>query len=67
MAKVYGNRWETVSSLARGGQGEVFRVKDKQGEFPDELALKRVLNPKRHDRFRGEVEAIKRLDHDLPP
>jgi serine/threonine protein kinase len=25
--------------------------------------LKRVRNPKRHDRFRAEVEAIKRLNH----
>ena len=63
MARVYGNRWEIIASLAQGGQGEVFRVKDRWGEYEGDLALKRVLNPKRHDRFRGEVEAIKRLSH----
>jgi hypothetical protein len=55
MAKTYGNRWEILSSLARGGQAEVFKVRDLEGEYSDELVLKRVLNPKRHARFRTEV------------
>ncbi len=63
MAKVYGGRWELVDSLSKGGQGEIFIVRGKQGTYPENLALKRVLNPKRHDRFRSEVHAIKSLSH----
>jgi serine/threonine protein kinase len=63
MAKIYGGRWEVLSSLASGGQAEVFKVHDLQKEYPGEFVLKRVRNPKRHDRFRAEVEAIKRLNH----
>jgi serine/threonine protein kinase len=63
MAKTYGGRWQISSSLASGGQAEVFKVRDIQGEHSAELVLKRVRNPKRHDRFRAEVEAIKRLNH----
>ena len=63
MAKIYGHRWETIRSLKSGGQADVFVVRDVKGEHTEQLALKRVRNPKRHDRFRAEVEAIKRLDH----
>ncbi len=63
MAKIYGRRWKTVRHLQTGGQSEVFAVIDMHGEYYGEYALKRVLNPKRHDRFRNEVEAIKRLNH----
>ena len=63
MAKVYGGRWEVIDPIAAGGQAEVFRVRDLRSEYTGELALKRVLNPKRHPRFVDEVEAIKRLDH----
>jgi tRNA A-37 threonylcarbamoyl transferase component Bud32 len=63
MAKIYGGRWKMLSSLASGGQAEVYRVTDLHGEHQQPLVLKRVRNPKRHDRFRAEVEAIKRLDH----
>jgi hypothetical protein len=63
MAKVYGERWEVLRSLATGGQAEVFLVRDIKGEYSGELVLKRVLNSKRHPRFRSEVAAIKRLVH----
>jgi len=63
MAKIYGERWQVASSLASGGQAELFKVLDLQGAYPDELVLKRVRNPKRHDRFRAEVEAVGRLNH----
>lgn len=60
---IYGGRWKNLGQLATGGQAEVFKVIDLQGEHAGELVLKRVRNPKRHDRFRNEVEAIARLDH----
>jgi serine/threonine protein kinase len=65
MSKLYGNRWKLVGkpSLGQGGQSEVFRAIDTQVADSVECALKRVLNPARHDRFRKEVEAIKQLDH----
>lgn len=63
MAKTYGDRWQIVAGIQNGGQAEVFTCKDLQGQYQGELILKRVRNPKRHDRFRAEVEATKRLDH----
>jgi hypothetical protein len=64
MAKIYGGRWQIVADVGRGGQGEVFEVKDLTDEYESmQLALKRVINPNRHPRFRREVEAIKLLDH----
>lgn len=63
LPKVYGGRWQIVNALelGRGGQGEVCRVKDLTGAYPGEYALKRVPNAKRRERFRREIEAIKRL------
>lgn len=64
MGKVYGNRWEGLpGSLGSGGQGPVLEVKDLLNPSAGPFALKRVLNPKRRDRFRNEVEAIKQLKH----
>ena len=65
MSKTYGNRWKIVDAprLGSGGQSEVFRVVDVTGAYKQECALKRVLNPARHDRFRREIEAITRLSH----
>ena len=65
MSKLYGSRWKLLDAppLGQGGQSRVFRVVDIKGEFVGEFALKRVENPKRHDRFRNEVEAIRRLSH----
>lgn len=59
----YGGRWQLINErrLGEGGQSEVFRVRDVTGELEGEYALKRVLNRARRERFRREVEAIKRL------
>jgi hypothetical protein len=38
MPKAYGGRWETLSSLARGGQAEVYKVRDLQRERSGEGA-----------------------------
>ena len=63
MARVYGGRWELVGgpALGHGGQGTVFRVKDRSGEHLGEYALKRVPDINRRERFRREIDAIKRL------
>ena len=63
MAKVYGGRWQLVDKpeLGRGGQGAVFRVTDRSGVLQGEFALKRVPDVNRRERFRREIEAIKRL------
>ncbi len=63
MAKKYGGRWEIIDGprLGDGGQGTVFRVRDITGQLDGEFALKRVLDISRRDRFRRQVEAIKRL------
>jgi len=62
--KLYGNRWKIKSSgLGRGGQSEVFTVTDATGLLQGEYALKRVLNVSRRQRFRQEIDAIKRLRH----
>lgn len=65
MAKIYGERWQISNPkpLGRGGQAEVFRVVDIRGDYEGEYALKRVLNPLRHERFRREIEAIETLRH----
>ena len=60
---LYGGRWKTGDGLGQGGQSHVFRAVDVTGQLPGEFALKRVLNPKRQERFRNEIEAIKRLSH----
>lgn len=51
------------SQLGRGGQSEVFPVIDTQGRLAGQWALKRVLNPARHQRFLNEISAIKLLQH----
>lgn len=63
MAKVYGARWQLIDrpALGHGGQGTVFRVKDLSGEHQGEFALKRVPDITRRERFRREIDAIKRL------
>jgi serine/threonine protein kinase len=63
MAKRYGSRWEIVDGapLGGGGQGTVFRVRDISKQLEGEFALKRIPDISRRERFRREVEAIKRL------
>lgn len=63
MSKLFGGRWKILDGPppGQGGQSQVYRAIDTTGEHQGEFALKRVLNPERHDRFRNEVEAIKRL------
>ncbi|MBB4389405.1 serine/threonine protein kinase [Rhizobium leguminosarum] len=64
MARVYGKRWQGIEGdLGQGGQARVYTVIDLTDKDAGPYALKRILNPKRADRFRSEVEAIKALSH----
>lgn len=60
--KVYGNRWKTIETLGEGGQGQVFLVEDLENENKS-YVLKRLKNNERINRFKSEIEAIKKLKH----
>lgn len=65
MAKIFGDRWEIKEQLpVKSGQADIFLVRDLRGDYADPCILKRIRNPKRHERFRAEVEAGTRLKHD---
>jgi serine/threonine protein kinase len=64
MAKMYGGRWEVADSISAGGQGEIFRVRDKSGELPGDWALKRLKRKDRVGRFAQEVAILRRLQHE---
>ncbi|MEQ1489191.1 MAG: serine/threonine-protein kinase [Terricaulis sp.] len=61
--KIYGGRWRVGDTISEGGQGVVFHANDITRALSGDYALKRVLQATRHERFRAEVEAVKRLDH----
>jgi len=61
--RVYGERWETVNSIGEGGQGHVFEVRDLRNPLSGHYALKRLKNPNRIERFKAEVDALRKLDH----
>lgn len=58
-------RWEQVpgTDARRSGQSELYVVTDSTGEHAGQFALKRLLNPKRIDRFEREIEALAKIDH----
>ncbi|HQU83697.1 MAG TPA: serine/threonine-protein kinase [Pyrinomonadaceae bacterium] len=60
--KLYGNRWKTIKTLGEGGQGQVFLVEDLENENKS-YVLKRLKNNERINRFKSEIEAIKKLKH----
>jgi serine/threonine protein kinase len=59
MAKGNWGPWEHQSPIGEGGAGHVFHV--RHSEKGTEGALKRLKNPKRHTRFKSEVEAVAKL------
>ncbi len=65
MAKVFGDRWEIVASLPEGGQGYVYRVRDKRDpeDGIGKYVLKRLKNLRRKDRFLQEIEGARRVVH----
>jgi serine/threonine protein kinase len=60
----FGNRWENIKQIGQGGQSHVFLVSDKTGKLAGNYVLKRLLNPKRIDRFEQEIKAGMELNHD---
>ena len=63
MPRTYNERWQTVESLAEGGQAHVFHVRDLRSP-DDHYALKRLKNPERMERFEREIEVLRRLEHE---
>lgn len=66
MTKLYDARWRFIRNLASGGQSAVALVTDESGQFPGEVALKRLINvdsEERIARFERETKALESLDH----
>ncbi|MGH2364374.1 MAG: serine/threonine-protein kinase [Chloroflexota bacterium] len=59
----YGNRWHRLGPLGEGGQGRLWLVEDLLSAGSPAYVLKELVNPKRADRFRREVEAIRMVNH----
>jgi serine/threonine protein kinase len=61
----FGDRWNEIRKLDRGGQGATFLVSEAS-EPSSQAALKELANPKnprRVERFRRKVAALQKLDH----
>lgn len=56
-------RWTIEGALREGGQSQIYPVRDNTGQIKGPLALKRLRDPKRADRFQRETETMARLDH----
>lgn len=55
--------WKVEKSVGEGGQGHLFLVTDVTKQRNGQFALKRLKDDRRKDRFRLEVEAIRKLNH----
>lgn len=64
MGKIYGDRWETKTSLVEGGQAHTFLVTDIKGDSETHYVLKRLKNLNRVERFKREIETIRNLAHE---
>ncbi len=63
MAKIYNDRWEVIKSIGEGGQAHVLLVRDVTNPDAPAMALKRLKNHNRMERFRKEFDALQKLDH----
>jgi eukaryotic-like serine/threonine-protein kinase len=64
--QVYGGRWRMKGSLSEGGQAHTFLVTDDRAGGEGTYVLKRLKNtgnPQRMERFRREVDVVRRLSH----
>ena len=59
----FGARWEVLGKFREGGQGETFKVRDRNPLNGKTYILKRLKNPKRLARFDREIEACLSLEH----
>ena len=62
MPKQYGD-WVIDESLSEGGQGHTFLVRRATGDPEETCVLKRLKDKERIGRFRNEVEAGLKLEH----
>ncbi|HWQ34419.1 MAG TPA: serine/threonine-protein kinase [Blastocatellia bacterium] len=62
MAERYG-KWIKQKQLGGGGQAVTFLVVEEGAEEKGQFVLKRLLNPRRFDRARREIEACLKLSH----
>lgn len=53
--------WENLGQIGEGGAGHVFKV--QHAETGELGALKRLKNTNRRERFKDEVEAVRKLEH----
>lgn len=63
VAKVYGDKWETIESLPEGGQAFTYLVRKIGSDDRQQYVLKRLKDPERIGRFRNEIEAGLKLEH----
>jgi serine/threonine protein kinase len=60
--KLYGDRWKIDNEIGSGGQSKVFLVTDTLSSDNSTFALKRLENPNRLERFKTEIEVMKKLN-----
>lgn len=59
----FGN-WEVTDTINQGGQGQIHIVKDtKNQEKDEEFVLKQLINKKRLNRFKDEINVCMSLEH----
>jgi serine/threonine protein kinase len=63
LAKKKFGRWVRGDGVGEGGQGRVARVTDSKGEFSEPLVIKVLNNVARKERFKSEIDAVRRLRH----
>lgn len=61
---IYGKRWRRRGGLGEGGQGFVYRVVDLTKEYSEELALKRLKKLDRVERFKREIDILRKHPHE---
>ena len=53
--RCFGDRWEVIEPIDEGRQSYIYKVRDRNGEYSGQFALKRFKNRRRLDRFEPEV------------
>ena len=53
--RCFGDRWEVIEPIDEGGQFYIYKVRDRNGEYSGQFALKHLKNRRRLDRFEPEV------------
>lgn len=64
MPTTFGGRWQVQRNLSEGGQAWTYVVNDLTDAESGDFVLKKLKNVHRIERFRREVAALSRLDHE---